>query len=68
MFVPAVTTHLCLGAPYGWSAISHRLSMELGLVRRQGYLDIYCPLCPGQPRAPRLEPRADHLAHGHHDR
>ena len=32
MFVPAVTTHLCLGAPYGWSAISHRLSMELGVV------------------------------------
>ena len=32
MFVPAMTTHLCLGASYGWSAISHRLSLELGLV------------------------------------
>ena len=32
MLVPAFTTHLCLGAPYGWSAISHRLSMEVGMV------------------------------------
>ena len=32
MFVPAFTTHVCLGAPYGWSAISHRLTLELGLV------------------------------------
>ena len=32
MFAPAISTHLCLGAPYGWSAISHRLSLELGLV------------------------------------
>jgi len=32
MFLPAFTTHVCLGAPYGWSAISHRLSLERGLV------------------------------------
>lgn len=32
MFVPAFTTHICLGAPYGWSAISHRLSLEQGMV------------------------------------
>lgn len=32
MFVPALTTHICLGVSYGWSAISHRLSMELGMV------------------------------------
>ena len=32
MFLPAFTTHVCLGAPYGWSAISHRLSLEVGMV------------------------------------
>ena len=32
MLVPAFTTHVCLGAPYGWSAISHRLSLEVGMV------------------------------------
>ena len=29
MFVPAFGTHICLGAPYGWSAISSTLSKEL---------------------------------------
>ena len=32
MFLPAFTTHVCLGAPYGWSAISLRLSLESGIV------------------------------------
>ena len=32
MFVPAFATHICLGAPYGWSAISSNLSKELGFV------------------------------------
>jgi len=32
MFAPAFATHVCLGAPYGWSAISLRLSRELGIV------------------------------------
>jgi len=32
MFVPAFCTHLCLGAPYGWSAISAALSREHGMV------------------------------------
>jgi len=32
MFLPAFTTHVCLGAPYGWSAISLRLSLESGMV------------------------------------
>ena len=32
MFVPAFGTHICLGAPYGWSAISSTLSKELGFV------------------------------------
>lgn len=32
MFLPAFCTHLCLGAPYGWSAISAALSREHGLV------------------------------------
>merc|ERR1719481_1330010 len=32
MFVPAFCTHVCLGAPYGWSAISAQISRELGLV------------------------------------
>ena len=32
MFVPAFATHVCLGAPYGWSAISAALSREYGVV------------------------------------
>jgi hypothetical protein len=32
MLVPAVTTHVCLGAPYGWSAISSSLAREAGVV------------------------------------
>ena len=32
MFVPAMATHMCLGASYGWSTISYRLSLELGMV------------------------------------
>jgi MFS family permease len=32
MFVPAFCTHVCLGAPYGWSAISAQLTREAGLV------------------------------------
>lgn len=32
MFVPAFATHICLGAPYGWSAISAALSREYGFV------------------------------------
>lgn len=32
MFVPAFATHICLGAPYGWSAISAALSKEYGMV------------------------------------
>merc|ERR550519_3266209 len=28
MFVPAFATHICLGAPYGWSAISAALSLD----------------------------------------
>lgn len=32
MFVPAFCTHVCLGAPYGWSAISAHLTREHGLV------------------------------------
>ena len=32
MFVPAFATHVCLGAPYGWSAISAALSREYGIV------------------------------------
>merc|ERR1719308_142977 len=32
MFVPAFCTHVCLGAPYGWSAISAQLTRENGLV------------------------------------
>jgi len=32
MFLPAFTTHVGLGASYGWSAISLRLSLESGLV------------------------------------
>jgi len=32
MFIPAFCTHVCLGAPYGWSAISSALTRENGLV------------------------------------
>jgi len=32
MFMPAVLTHVSLGAPYGWSAISSALSREHGFV------------------------------------
>merc|ERR1719309_1126363 len=32
MFVPAFCTHVCLGAPYGWSAISGALAREHGMV------------------------------------
>jgi len=32
MFVPAFCTHVCLGAPYGWSAISAQLTREAGVV------------------------------------
>ena len=32
MFIPAFCTHVCLGAPYGWSAISAQLTRENGLV------------------------------------
>jgi len=32
MFVPAILTHISLGAPYGWSAISAALAREHGLV------------------------------------
>ena len=32
MFVPAFATHVCLGAPYGWSAISASLAREHGFV------------------------------------
>lgn len=32
MFLPAVLTHVSLGAPYGWSAISSALAREHGFV------------------------------------
>jgi len=32
MFAPAFFTHVCLGAPYGWSAISAQLTRECGVV------------------------------------
>ena len=32
MLLPAVATHISLGAPYGWSAISAQLTRENGLV------------------------------------
>ncbi len=32
MFAPAFATHVCLGAPYGWSAISAQLAREDGIV------------------------------------
>ena len=30
MLVPAFLTHACLGAPYGWSAVSSALTREQG--------------------------------------
>ena len=30
MLIPACVTHACLGAPYGWSAVSSALSREQG--------------------------------------
>lgn len=32
MLAPAFAAHVCLGAPYGWSAISGSLSRHLGFV------------------------------------
>ena len=32
MLIPAVATHISLGAPYGWSAISSALAREHGFV------------------------------------
>jgi len=32
MFAPAFVTHVCLGAPYGWSAVSGTLARETGFV------------------------------------
>ena len=32
MFVPAFVTHVCLGAPYGWSAVLGTLARECGFV------------------------------------
>jgi len=32
MLVPAFATHVCLGAPYGWSSISAQLAREGGIV------------------------------------
>merc|ERR1711892_41958 len=32
MLVPACITHACLGAPYGWSAVSSALAREQGVV------------------------------------
>jgi len=32
IFVPAFATHVCLGAPYGWSAVSSTLTKEFGFV------------------------------------
>jgi len=31
MFAPAFATHACLGAPFGWSAVSPVLAAELGV-------------------------------------
>ena len=33
MLVPAMLTHACLGAPYGWSAVSSALTREQGMDR-----------------------------------
>ena len=30
MFLPAFGTHMCLGAPFGWSAVSATLTREAG--------------------------------------
>jgi len=30
MLIPACITHVCLGAPYGWSAVSSALTREQG--------------------------------------
>ena len=32
MLLPAFAAHVCLGAPYGWSAVSGALSRHLGVV------------------------------------
>ena len=32
MLLPAFAAHVCIGAPYGWSAISGALSREFGFV------------------------------------
>jgi len=32
MFVPAFLTHACIGAPYGWSALTSALTREQGVV------------------------------------
>ena len=32
MLVPAFLTHACLGAPYGWSAVTSGLTREQGVV------------------------------------
>ncbi len=32
MFVPAFSIHVCLGAPYAWSAISSAIAREYGFV------------------------------------
>ena len=32
MFIPAFATHVCLGAPYGWSAVSATMAKEHGFV------------------------------------
>ena len=32
MLVPAFLTHACLGAPYGWSAVTSALTREQGVV------------------------------------
>ena len=32
MLIPAFATHVCLGAPYGWSSISGQLAREGGVV------------------------------------
>ena len=30
MFIPAFSTHMCIGAPFGWSAVSATLAKEHG--------------------------------------
>eukprot|EP00501_MAST-03F_sp_TOSAG23-6_P000087 GSMAST32.ASY1.ANO1.89.1 assembled CDS len=32
MAIPAFATHMCIGSPYGWSAMSESLQRELGFV------------------------------------